>query len=251
MRGELWVGLVVVHALPGQTLVSPDALWAQSGSLVALQYLTMACLQRQTELSPSEERQRYARSQKVIRTNAKILGRLHLCYLNCILCHQRGPGSDYSLKLCLSFICSWFLHSLFPLSFVMIWFRWLKCNVWNWLQAQYVYTHLVSVLFSQVWRAIWTSSSSCRVETSSRSALLNGRRPATSNSRRTARPCGRNRRNSSSQTRPVSAVPASHNHVCETRLQHSCMHPPGVVVVTHELLPSIIQCTCVSTCDIS
>ncbi|XP_010740451.1 1-phosphatidylinositol 4,5-bisphosphate phosphodiesterase delta-1 isoform X1 [Larimichthys crocea] len=34
----------------------------------------MACLQRQTELSPSEERQRYARSQKVIRTNAKILG---------------------------------------------------------------------------------------------------------------------------------------------------------------------------------
>ncbi|KAG8013907.1 1-phosphatidylinositol 4 [Nibea albiflora] len=34
----------------------------------------MACLQRQSELSPSEERDRYARSQKVIRTNAKILG---------------------------------------------------------------------------------------------------------------------------------------------------------------------------------
>lgn len=67
----------------------------------------------------------------------------------------------------------------------------------------------------QVWRVIRTSSSSCKGEIFSRSALHPGRSSATSDSRRTARPCGTNQRNPSGQTRPVSAAPASHLHVCD------------------------------------
>lgn len=49
----------------------------------------MKCIQRQTELSASQELIRKARSQKMIQTNEKILGRLHCRYFNDI-CHGRS-----------------------------------------------------------------------------------------------------------------------------------------------------------------
>lgn len=98
----------------------------------------------------------------------------------------------------------------------------------KWLSAEQLCSHLVYDLLnfapcspvSQVWRVTRTSSSSCRGETSSRSAPHPGRRPVTTDFRRIARPCGTNRKKPSGQSRPVSAVPASQLHVCETRQQN-------------------------------
>lgn len=63
---------------PFHTLVSPDALWTITQfDSASVPEGTMKCLQRQPEMSRSQELQRYARSQKVVNMNVKLLGRLH------------------------------------------------------------------------------------------------------------------------------------------------------------------------------
>ena len=77
--------------------------------------------------------------------------------------------------------------------------------------------------FSQAWKEIRTSSFFCQGETSSRFAPHPGRKPASTNYKKTAEPCGTNRKRLLSRIRPVSgaAAPAFHLHVCDHRKVNS------------------------------
>lgn len=185
----------------------------------------MSCLRRQAQLSRSQELLRIARVQKMIQTNAKMLGMLRrigfsiladILWVNAStsgscesLCWKMGLAwvAVYSVRATSGFLG----RSVANLKKIQVGLiKGLSELCVRWFRSDF------HSLYTQVWRVTRTSSSCSKGETSSRCVPRPGRRPASSSSRRTARRCGTSRRNWSRQTRPVSTVLSSPKHVCET-----------------------------------
>lgn len=143
----------------------------------------MSCLQTRTQLSGSQELRHHGRSQKMIQTNAKILGRagLHSRILRHGGCETLCGNGKRSPCLRFGFLGRPRADNK-------------DSRGLNGRSRLVLYEPFILFILPQVWRVTRTSSSCSKGETCSRFAPAPGRRHASSNSRRTAGLCGTSRR---------------------------------------------------------